>query len=99
MSRALAILVVSAALLAVVPTAEAGQPCTTMPRHPVERVVWAAACALEGAPDPSELEPEFAVTVIDLRSLNACPGPWGHDEYTQVGPVVIVTYECDDGDV
>lgn len=34
---------------------------------------------------------------VDLTWLNACPGPWGHEERTSVGPVTVVTYECDDG--
>lgn len=34
---------------------------------------------------------------VDLTWLNSCPGPWGHEERTTVGPVTVVTYECDDG--
>lgn len=42
------------------------------------------------AADPIEAE-------VDLTWLNSCPGPWGHEERTTVGPVTVVTYECDDG--
>lgn len=36
---------------------------------------------------------------VDLTWMNSCPGPWGHEERTRVGPVTIVTDECDDPDV
>ena len=85
--------------LAFAPVAEAGQPCTTPPKRPVEAILWFAGCAVEGGPDPDPLLPEVAHTEVDLRWLNNCPGPWGHDQYTTVGPVTIVTYECDDGGV
>lgn len=83
--------------LAATPTIDAGQPCTTPPKTPVESIVWAASCAAERLPDPEPLVPETTVTEIDLRWMTACPGPWGHEERTDVGPIVIVTYVCDDG--
>lgn len=41
--------------------------------------------------------PDATLGEVDLTWLNNCPGPWGHEERTQVGPVTVVTYECDDG--
>lgn len=94
-----ALLLVAALLLVTlaVPPAAGGQPCTTPPKDPVGSVLWAAGCTVERLPDTGPLEPELATTEIDLRWMTSCPGPWGHEERTDVGPVVIVTYECDDG--
>lgn len=44
-----------------------------------------------------DLPDAIAFGEIDLRWLTSCPGPWGHEERTKVGPVTVVTYECDDG--
>lgn len=98
MRTLLVALVALVASLALVPTAEAGQPCTTPPKDRVQAVVWAAECRAE------DLRPllegvAIGTIVVDLRGLNACPGPWGHEETTVVGPIVVVTYECDDGGV
>lgn len=54
-------------------------------------LVLALACVPTAAADPIEFGE------VDLRWLNSCPGPWGHEERTSVGPVTVVTYECDDG--
>lgn len=94
-----AILLSALVLLAMtaLPAAEAGQPCTTPPKRPVDALLWAAACQAENLPEPGEFVPEPARGEIDLRWMTNCPGPWGHEERTTVGPVVIVTYACDDG--
>lgn len=52
--------------------------------------VAVSTCLLDVCPAVGEV-------VVDLRWMTACPGPWGHEERTSVGPVTIVTYECDDG--
>lgn len=55
------------------------------------------ALALALAFVPTAAADPVDVAEVNLTWLNACPGPWGHEERTAVGPVTVVTYECDDG--
>ena len=55
------------------------------------------ALALALAFVPTAAADPVDVGEVDLTWLNSCPGPWGHEERTTVGPVTVVTYECDDG--
>lgn len=57
---------------------------------------WLAALALVLAAPSAAADP-VEVGEVDLTWMTSCPGPWGHEERTSVGPVTVVTYECDDG--
>jgi len=57
----------------------------------------ATLAILVASPTAAARPPDVAATEIDLTWMNSCPGPWGHEERTTVGPVTIVQYVCDDG--
>ena len=66
-------------------------------RSPFAFALLIATVLVLAAPGATALRPDVAEVVVDLRWMTACPGPWGHEERTTVGPVTIVQYVCDDG--
>jgi hypothetical protein len=64
----------------------------------MERVLLLLATLALAATPTAAAEPiEVGGVEVDLTWMTACTGPWGHEERTQVGPVTVVTYECDNG--
>lgn len=55
-----------------------------------------ALVAISQPADARPLPVDTAPIVVDLTWMTACPGPWGHEERDQVGPVTVRRYECDD---
>lgn len=54
----------------------------------------AAQCPHEALPAPPA---DVGHVEVDLTWMTACLGGQGHEERSTVGPVTVVTYECDDG--
>lgn len=63
----------------------------------MKAIVLVVSLVIMFATPTAAARPVVGNVEVDLRWMTACPGPWGHEERNTVGPVTIVTYECDDG--